>query len=68
MDRNTEQIVGRVPRFNTHPINDRETEDDIQEKDIELIMSQTGSNRGTALTALRKHNGDIVNSIIEINT
>jgi len=36
------------------------------EKDIRLVMSQTGVTREKAIAALRKHDGDIVNAIMEL--
>ncbi len=36
------------------------------EKDIRLVMFQTGVTREIAINALRKHDGDIVNAIMEL--
>jgi len=36
------------------------------EKDIRLVMFQSGVTREIAITALRKHDGDIVNAIMDL--
>ncbi|MDP2437554.1 MAG: hypothetical protein Q8P67_17565, partial [archaeon] len=38
----------------------------VEETDINLVVSQTGASRDAAVAALKKHNGDIVNSIMEL--
>ncbi len=38
----------------------------LEEKDIELVMSQASVTRAKAVTALKKTNGDIVNAIMEL--
>jgi len=38
----------------------------VEAKDIELVMSQAGVNRNTAIKALKKNEGDIVNAIMEL--
>ena|SRR3989338_23266 len=38
----------------------------VEETDINLVVSQTGATRDAAVAALKKHNGDIVNSIMEL--
>jgi len=38
----------------------------VEAKDIELVMSQTNASRGRAIKALKKHNNDIVNAIMEL--
>ncbi|KAI9002674.1 NAC domain-containing protein [Gaertneriomyces semiglobifer] len=38
----------------------------IEAKDIELVMSQASVSRAKAVNALRKHNSDIVNAIMEL--
>ncbi|KAH9420994.1 hypothetical protein DERP_001435 [Dermatophagoides pteronyssinus] len=40
----------------------------IEEKDIELVISQTGVTRTKAIKALRNHDNDIVNAILELTT
>jgi nascent polypeptide-associated complex subunit alpha len=40
----------------------------IEEKDIELVETQTGVSRVKAIKALRNNNGDIVNAIMELTT
>ena len=40
----------------------------IEEKDIELVMSQAGVSRNKAIRALRKADNDIVNAIMELTT
>eukprot|EP00048_Salpingoeca_helianthica_P014352 m.221280 g.221280 ORF g.221280 m.221280 type:complete len:184 (+) comp15756_c0_seq1:47-598(+) len=40
----------------------------VEEKDIELVIQQTGVPRGKAVTMLKKHKGDIVNAIMELTT
>jgi len=39
---------------------------DIEDKDIDLVMQQANVERAKAIKALRKNNGDIVNSIMEL--
>ncbi|KAJ3184444.1 hypothetical protein HDU85_001749 [Gaertneriomyces sp. JEL0708] len=41
-------------------------ESGIEAKDIELVMSQASVSRAKAVNALRKHNSDIVNAIMEL--
>lgn len=38
----------------------------LQEKDIEMVMSQAGVDRKKAIGALKKNGGDIVNSIMDL--
>ena len=38
----------------------------LVEKDIVLVISQTGVTREIAIATLRKHDGDIVNAIMEL--
>eukprot|EP00026_Physarum_polycephalum_P018482 Phypoly_transcript_20087.p2 GENE.Phypoly_transcript_20087~~Phypoly_transcript_20087.p2 ORF type:complete len:229 (+),score=54.54 Phypoly_transcript_20087:92-688(+) len=38
----------------------------VSPTDIELVMSQTKASRGAAVRALKNHNGDIVNAIMEL--
>lgn len=38
----------------------------LEEKDIELVISQASVSRAKAVAALRKTNGDIVNAIMEL--
>lgn len=38
----------------------------IDEKDIELVMSQTSCERSLAIAALKSHNGDIVQAIMDL--
>jgi len=38
----------------------------VEEKDIELVMSQTSATRSQAVAALKKTGGDIVNAIMEL--
>lgn len=40
----------------------------IEAKDIELVISQTGVSRAKAVRALKAHNNDIVNAILELTT
>lgn len=39
----------------------------FEEKDLEMVMSQTGVDRQKAIRALKKNNGDIVNAIMELS-
>ncbi|KAJ3141460.1 vacuolar protein sorting-associated protein 1 [Physocladia obscura] len=39
---------------------------DVEEKDVELVMSQANVSRAKALQALRANNNDIVNAIMEL--
>jgi nascent polypeptide-associated complex subunit alpha len=43
-------------------------ESGLEAKDIELVVAQAGVSRGAAVAALRKHDGDIVNAIMELTT
>ncbi|CAM9147205.1 unnamed protein product [Choristocarpus tenellus] len=38
----------------------------VEPKDIELIMGQASCTRATAVATLKKHKGDLVNSIMEL--
>jgi len=38
----------------------------LDPKDIELVMTQANCSRGTAVAALRKTNGDVVNAIVHV--
>jgi NACalpha-BTF3-like transcription factor len=60
--KNKEKDIDRVIMFQA-PKND---ETILIEKDIRLVMSQTGVTRESAIETLRKHDGDIVNAIMEI--
>lgn len=40
----------------------------VEEKDIELVISQTGVSRNKAIKALLNNNKDIVNAILELTT
>ena len=40
--------------------------DGVEEKDIELVMTQADCSRERAIAALKKHDSDIVNSIMEL--
>merc|ERR1719379_3332274 len=39
----------------------------IEEKDIELIISQVGCTRGKAIAALKANNGDIVEAVMQMS-
>ena len=39
----------------------------LEDKDIELVMTQGGVSRGAAIAALKKNGGDIVNAIMELS-
>ena len=41
-------------------------ENEQSEKDIELVMAQARCSRNEAIQMLKKHNGDIVDSIMEL--
>ena len=41
-------------------------ESGLEEKDIELVMTQAGVARGKAMMALKKTDGDIVSAIMEL--
>ena len=43
-----------------------ELEEEIQKKDIELIMEQTGKNADEAKKALEETNGDIAEAIMKL--
>ncbi|CAM9194817.1 unnamed protein product [Discosporangium mesarthrocarpum] len=38
----------------------------VEPKDIELIMGQASCTRATAVAMLKKHNGDLVNAVMEL--
>lgn len=40
----------------------------VEEKDIELVMTQAGVSRGKAVSALKAANGDIVDAIMQLTT
>ena len=40
--------------------------DDVEPKDIELVMSQAGVNKEKAVKALKNNDGDTVNAIMEL--
>lgn len=41
---------------------------DVSPSDVDIIVEQTGVSRAKAIKVLRKHDGDIVNAIMEIST
>ena len=43
-----------------------ENEEGVETKDIELVMQQVSCTRQQAVAALKKHGGDIVNAIMEL--
>lgn len=49
-----------------------EAEDDVvgahpfDERDVQIVLSQTTASRAEVLAAMQKHDGDIVNAIMEI--
>lgn len=45
---------------------DAADETGLEAKDIELVMSQANCSRGKAVAALKTHDGDIVNAIMEL--
>jgi len=38
----------------------------VEQKDIDLVMSQASCSRAKAVSALKTHDGDIVNAIMEL--
>ena len=40
----------------------------VEEKDIELVMTQAGVSRSKAVTALKSTSGDIVDAIMRLTT
>lgn len=53
------------------PIQEESEEEDVdvtgvEEKDVELVMSQAGVSRARSVKALRNNNNDIVNAIMEL--
>lgn len=38
----------------------------LDENDIKMVVDQAGVSRGKAIKALKTHNGDIVNAIMEL--
>lgn len=59
-----------VPETVPEPVASSSTEEvdetGIDAKDIDLVVNQAGCSRAAAVTALRKNNSDIVNSIMEL--
>ena len=41
-------------------------EDGLEQKDVDLVMSQAGVSRAKAAKALQTNKGDIVNAIMEL--
>lgn len=39
---------------------------DISDKDLELVMDQSGASREVAIATVNRHNGDLVNAIMEL--
>lgn len=52
------------------PIAEEDEEDvdetGVDEKDIDLVMNQANTSRAKAIKALKNHNNDIVNAIMEL--
>jgi len=40
----------------------------LEDKDIELVMTQAGCSRAKAVKALKENDGDLVNSIMSLTT
>lgn len=51
-----EKIQSKSPKISTN----------FEEKDIELVMSQTSASRENAISALEESDGDIVNAILSL--
>merc|ERR1712127_515169 len=50
-------------------VDEGEVDDEgVEAKDIELVMSQVQVSRGKAVSALKKHNNDIVEAIMELSS
>ena len=44
------------------------SEEGLEPENIEMIITETKCSRPKAVKALRKHNGDVVNAILELNS
>jgi len=64
------QLVGKHPNMWTkhHTVHDVPQVYGLDEKDVELIISQTGAIRERCITALQKQHGDLIEAIIDIES
>ena len=60
MGQNTYQIIGEPVE---RPLS---TEPEISEEDIKTVMEQANVDKKTALGAIKKHNGDLAEAILEL--
>ena len=44
------------------------TEPEISDEDVKTVMDQTGVDKKTALNAIKKHKGDLAESIMELQS
>lgn len=63
-----EKPAAKEPTKKVEEVTESELVDEtgIEAKDIDLVMGQTNVSRAQAVKALKKHNGDIVNAIMEL--
>ena len=60
MGQETFQIVGEVE--------ERSTELEINEEDIQTVIEQTGADKEKAQETIKKHNGDLAAAIMELKS
>eukprot|EP01091_Cochliopodium_minus_P013405 TRINITY_DN430_c0_g1_i1.p1 TRINITY_DN430_c0_g1~~TRINITY_DN430_c0_g1_i1.p1 ORF type:complete len:198 (+),score=66.42 TRINITY_DN430_c0_g1_i1:32-625(+) len=60
------QVEGETPETNKDNQTGGESEEGVEQKDIELVMQQVTCTRSQAIAALKKNNGDIVNAIMDL--
>ena len=61
------KIHTKLNKWKKYAVDDEVDGDtDLVEKDIRLVMFQSGVTREIAINALRKHDGDIVNAIMDL--
>ncbi|CAH6723658.1 nascent polypeptide-associated complex subunit alpha [[Candida] jaroonii] len=71
-DKSPEAITADLEKASLASPAEEEEEGDVDEtgldpKDIDIIIEQTQVSRAKAVRALKKHNGDMVNAIMEIS-
>ncbi|ODV69560.1 nascent polypeptide-associated complex subunit alpha [Hyphopichia burtonii NRRL Y-1933] len=73
-DKSPEAITADLEQASLQPKVEEAEEDDgevdesgLEAKDIDIIVDQTGTSRAKAVKALRKHDGDMVNAIMELS-
>jgi nascent polypeptide-associated complex subunit alpha len=59
---------GAMPQMPTEDAGEAVDETGVEAKDIDLVMSQGGVSRATAVKALKENDGDLVNAIMSLTT